>query len=94
MSKYKNELQIYRRRMRFSQKQASMILGYGVRSKLSRLEAGRRLPDLETALPLEILYRVPIAFCYPRLYQELRNSLRLAERAVLGLNTTGKPAHL
>ena len=69
MTKNKNRLQLYRHRMRLSQDQAVDLLGNEVsRYRLSRFENGFVLPSLRVALELEILYRVPIAFCYDEMY--------------------------
>jgi transcriptional regulator with XRE-family HTH domain len=82
MTKYKNRLQLYRHRMRLSQDQVVDLLGNEVsRYRLSRFENGFVLPSLRIALALEILYRVPIAFCYDEMYHELRDRLREAEEA-------------
>lgn len=80
MPKYKNQLQLYRHRMRLSQDQVIKLLQNSVsRCQLSRFENGLQLPPLNTALALEILYRVPIAFCYTEMYQEMRERLRSLE---------------
>lgn len=46
---------------------------------LSRYELGRSFPPLPTALKLEIIYRVPVAFLFPSLYEALRNPIRNEE---------------
>jgi len=46
---------------------------------LSRIEQGRRLPTLKTALKLAIIYRVPVDFLYAALYQEYREVIRRRE---------------
>jgi transcriptional regulator with XRE-family HTH domain len=83
MIKYKNQLQLYRHRMRLSQQQVVKLLGNSIsRYKLSRFENGVQMPPLATALALEIVYRVPIAFCYSDLYQDMRQQLRSAEAQI------------
>jgi transcriptional regulator with XRE-family HTH domain len=74
-----NRLRMYRKRMGFTQKQAAEILGYRTRSRVAELERGRRLPSLKTALRLEIVYRIPVAFLYPDLYAHLKRPLRARE---------------
>jgi|NGEPerStandDraft_6_1074524.scaffolds.fasta_scaffold652530_1 transcriptional regulator with XRE-family HTH domain len=84
MTKYKNQLQLYRHRMRLSQEQVVKLLGSETsRYRLSRFETGFQLPPLKVALALEILFRVPIAFCYPEMYHEMRDHLRTAEAQML-----------
>jgi DNA-binding XRE family transcriptional regulator len=86
MPKHKNQLQLYRRRMRFSQEMVARMLGDCSRSTVARFEDGGQFPSLLTALRLEILYRVPIAFCYPEMYNRLRDSLRAAEQTMFPPN--------
>src|SRR5438046_2196497 len=80
-----NRLVVYRRRMGFSQKQVSKFLGHQDTSMVSRYERGFSFPPLLTAFRLEILYRVPVAFLYPSLYDELRNQLRKQESALASI---------
>ena len=75
----KNQLVVYRRRMGYSQKQAAAILGHGSTSMLSRYETGRSWPPLLTALRLEILYRIPVAFLYSKIYRQIKDEVRRAE---------------
>jgi len=74
-----NQLWIYRKRMGFSQKDVASLLGHKTTSHVSDYEQGKRLPGLETALKLEIILRVPVAFLYGELYEELKQSLRKTE---------------
>ena len=76
---YPNELLVYRRRMRFSQKQVARLLGHRDVSMISRYEQGRSLPPLLTALKLEILYRLPVAYLYSELYRGLKDQVRSGE---------------
>ncbi len=64
-----------------ARKKVARILGYTRTSSLIRFENGERLPNLETALKLEILYRRPVAFLFPDLYVALREEIRAAEVA-------------
>lgn len=65
--------------MKFSQKHVARLLDHPDTSMLSRYETGRSTPPLQTALRLEIIYRVPVAFLYPKLYEELRLAIRQRE---------------
>lgn len=81
MTKYKNQLRVYRHRRQLSQDQVVEVLENEVsRFSLSRFETGNGLPPLRVALALEILYRIPIAFCYPDMYNEMRERIRKSER--------------
>ena len=78
-NKYPNDLLIYRKRIKLSQKTVAHLLGSTTQYELSRLERGHRLPSLETALKCEIIYRTPVAFLFYDLYSELRTRIRSAE---------------
>jgi len=43
---------------------------------VSHYEHGRALPPLVVALSLEIIYRTPVAFLFPALYDELKRQIR------------------
>ena len=77
---HKNNLLLYRRRMGFSQKHVARLLGHPNNEMLSRYERGRCLPPLMTALRLEIIYRVPVAFLYGRTYDGMREEVRTADQ--------------
>lgn len=74
-----NQLWRYRKRMGFSQRQVAALLGYSSPTRLSHYERGGRLPNLVTALKLEIIYRVPVAFLYPEHYARLKAVIREKE---------------
>lgn len=77
-----NELIIAREKRGLSRKQAAGFLhplGYTGTSALEEYERGRAHPPLETALALEIIYRQPIAFLWPKLYSRLREQIRTRE---------------
>lgn len=71
-----NRLMLYRKRMKLSQKQVAAILGLRTSGVLSHYERGTARPSLERALALEIVYRVPVAFLFPELYESLRDGIR------------------
>lgn len=83
-NKHPNQLVLYRKRMRFSQKYVSRLLGFQDTTMLSRYEHGRSVPPLPIALRLEIIYRVPVAFLFLGQYEELRKDIRTLEDAVAG----------
>jgi transcriptional regulator with XRE-family HTH domain len=79
-----NNLVLYRRRMGFSQKQIARLLGHRDASMVSHYEHGRALPPLAVALSLEIVYRVPVAFLFPAMYDELKHRIRAKEESFAG----------
>jgi|SRR6476646_4747935 len=74
-----NHLQLYRERLRFSRKHVARLLQHRASSGVSRLELGRRLPPLRTALRLAAIYRVPVEFLYPQMFTEIRDNVRAME---------------
>lgn len=77
----KNHLWLYRKRMGFSQKQVALLLGHKSTWPISDYERGKRLPTLTTALKLEIILRVPVAFLYQDLYGNLKRKIRATEES-------------
>jgi len=80
-----NNLVLYRRRMGFTQKQVARLLGQRDTSMVSHYEHGRALPPLAVALSLEIVYRVPVAFLFPNMYDELKRQIRQQEEPLAGV---------
>lgn len=76
---HQNSLLLYRRRLGFSQKHVARLLGHPNTQMLSHYERGNSLPPVMTALRLEIIYRVPVAFLYARVYEGMRNVIRQEE---------------
>ena len=52
---------------------------------ISHYEQGRALPRLGVALRLEIVYRVPVAFLFPNMYDELKQQIRQQEESLAGI---------
>ena len=65
--------------MGFTQAQAAAIIGNVSERHIGHWEAGRKLPGLMTALKLELVYRVPIAFLFTELHARLKAELRTRE---------------
>jgi transcriptional regulator with XRE-family HTH domain len=80
-----NNLVLYRRRMGFTQKQVARLLGQRDASMVSHYEHGRALPPLAVALSLEVVYRVPVAFPFPDMYDELKRKIRQQEETLAGI---------
>ena len=71
--------------MGFTQKQVARLLGQRDTSMVSHYEHGRALPPLAVALSLEIVYRVPVAFLFPNMYDELKRQIRQQEEPLAGV---------
>ena len=65
--------------MGLSQKRVARLLGYRDASMVSHYEHGRSYPPLPVALSLEIILRVPVAFLFPHLYDQIKQRIRQAE---------------
>ena len=70
--------------MGFSQKQVARLLGHRDASMVSHYERYRALPPLAVALGLEIIYRTPVAFLFPDMYDELKRRIRGDEQSFGG----------
>ena len=79
--KHKNSLVLYRRRMGFSQKTVSRLLGHRDATLLCSYERGHILPPLVAALRLGIILRVPVEFLFPALYDDLKSDIRHQEES-------------
>ena len=77
--KYQNDLYVVRRERGLSQKEVAAILGQRSSRELSKYERGVKLPPLQVALRLEIVYRRPVAFLYSFIYNQLRDDVRARE---------------
>lgn len=73
--KQPNRLWLARKRRGLEQKQVTYLLDHQTIDQLSRYEQGARLPSLENALKLEIIYRVPLRFLYQELFAKLEDEV-------------------
>jgi transcriptional regulator with XRE-family HTH domain len=71
-----NRLWQARKRRGLEQKQVAYLLGLQTPDQVSRYELGTRLPTLETALLLEMIYGAPLRMLYKDLYERLLSELR------------------
>ena len=71
--------------MGLTQEQVARLLGQADTTMISHYEHGRVLPPLPTALRLEIIYRVPVAFLFPAMYADLKQSIRHQEEILTGV---------
>jgi transcriptional regulator with XRE-family HTH domain len=78
-----NNLVLYRRRMGFTQKRVAELLGKSDATMITHYEHGRALPPLAVALSLEIIYRVPAAFLFPGMYEDLKRRIHGDEDATV-----------
>lgn len=74
-NKQPNRLWLARKRRGLEQKQVTYLLDHQSIDQLSRYEQGMRLPSLENALKLEIIYGVPLRFVYKELSAKLEDEV-------------------
>lgn len=73
--KQPNRLWLARKRRGLEQKQVTYLLDHKSIDQLSRYEQGARLPSLENALKLEIIYGVPLRFLYKEISAKLEDEV-------------------
>jgi transcriptional regulator with XRE-family HTH domain len=71
-----NRLWSVRKRRGLEQKQVAYLLNHHTPDQVSRYELGARLPTLETALLLEMIYGAPLRVLYKDLYERLQGEFR------------------
>jgi transcriptional regulator with XRE-family HTH domain len=64
-------LRLIRRRKGLSQKQVARLLHHRATNEISVYELGKQLPNLHSALKLQIIYGVPVATLFVELYEQL-----------------------
>ena len=74
-NKQPNRLWLARKRRGLEQKQVTYLLDHKGIDQLSHYEQGERLPSLENALKLEIIYGVPLRFLYKELSAKLEDEV-------------------
>ena len=69
-------LRTYRRTWGLSQQELADILGFESRTHVSRIEHGKRTPQIETALACSTLFGVSLDELFPQLAEEVEERLR------------------
>jgi transcriptional regulator with XRE-family HTH domain len=88
-----NRLVFYRRRIGLTQSRVSHLLGHPDVSMLSRYENDISVPPLPAAFALEVILRVPVAFLFPGLYDEIRARIRSKEEQLATLDRSRATEH-
>jgi transcriptional regulator with XRE-family HTH domain len=76
---HQNRLDYYRRRMRFSTLHVGHLLGHKDSSTYRDYERGDQTPTLVNAFRLSAIFRTPVEFLFPNLYDALRDAIRAEE---------------
>lgn len=70
-----NRVRTERRRWALTQKEVALLLGFESRTPVSRIEQGERVPNLETALALEVLFGVAPRTLFPQVFGEIEEQV-------------------
>jgi len=92
-----NYLRTYRKRSALSQEDVAYLLGTQSGGNVCRHERLAQVPDLQTALAYEAMYRKPVSALFPGLFEEMQMKVRarakkLGQKEVRG-KTIGVTAH-
>lgn len=67
-----NRLWLARKRRGLGQKQVAYLLGHKTPDLVSRYEKGVKLPNLQTALMLEVIYGIPVRLLFKEHFESLQ----------------------
>lgn len=70
-----NRLWIARKKVGLGQKQVAYLLNLKTADQISRYEKRTRVPTLETALKLEIIYGLPLRILFKDLFDDLQRDI-------------------
>ena len=87
-TKTHNRLWLARKRRGLRQKQVAFLLNHHTVDQISRYEKGLRVPTLETALRLEIVYQTPLRLLFADLYEKLQGEIKQKMQGSAGLQST------
>ena len=77
-----NDLWLARKRSGLAPKQVAHLLGQSTQDQLLKYEKGAYLPLLPTALRLAAIYRMPLRLLFQALYEQQKQAVENARRAV------------
>jgi len=77
-----NYVRTLRRRWALTQKELAALVGIESRSGISRIEQGERLPSLEAALALEVLFGVAPNTMFPHAYAETEEAVMVVAAGI------------
>ncbi len=70
-----NYVRTHRRRWALTQKEVAALLGFESRTTVSRIEQGKHVPNLETALALEVLFGVAPREMFSQIFDEIEEQV-------------------
>lgn len=75
MKRLSQYLHAYRLRSALSEQELATLLGVKSASNISRVETGARKPTIETALICQVLFDIPPAELFPKLYDDIEEAV-------------------
>ena len=75
MKRLSQYLHTYRLRSALSEQELATLLGVKSPSNISRIETGARRPTIEAALACQVLFDIPPAELFPRLYDDVEEAV-------------------
>jgi transcriptional regulator with XRE-family HTH domain len=73
----RNRLTLYRKRRLISRKEVARLLGHVRTDQIMRYEAGTRMPTLEIAVKLSLIYGKPINVLFEEFFEQCLNDVRV-----------------
>jgi transcriptional regulator with XRE-family HTH domain len=79
-----NRLAMQRRKLGYSQRVVSKLLGHKSHASLSSYEHGKALPTLSTALRLEIILGIRVSLLFSELSSKLEREIEQGKKQIPG----------
>jgi len=77
-----NQLRRYRKKRHLSQRQVAELIGHRQAGHVSAWEAGKRLPNLQSALKLSAAINCPIEVLFAPLFRAIRDPVILRRKTL------------
>ncbi len=85
-----NYLRTYRKRSALSQEDVAYLLGTQSGGNVCRHERFSQVPDLQTALAYEAIYRQPVSALFPGMFEEMQRVVRARSKKLEQREFRGK----
>lgn len=88
-----NYIRTYRKRAFLTQSEVAFLLGAKSSAGVSRHERFKQIPDLETLLAYEVLFRAPVRNLFKGTHAQVEGKLRKRVRLLIQKLTDAYPEH-
>ena len=72
-----NDLFLYRKKRRYSQRDIAYLLGHKSSAHISDYETGKRMPSLKTALKLAVILSTQVDGLFEEMREELKQEIQI-----------------